>query len=99
MKNIIVSDDLKKEVKINGEAILLTRKEYDILYYLYQNPNQVLSKSQLFEKIWQDDYPEDIANAVSCQIYQLRNKIEPDPKNPYFILTIRGFGYKFSQQH
>ena len=67
MKNIIVIDDLKKEVKINGEAILLTRKEYDILYYLYQNPNQVLSKSQLFEKIWQDDYPEDIANAVSCQ--------------------------------
>lgn len=97
MKNTLIINDLNKEVKINGKIVLLTKKEYDLLYYLYQNPNQVLSKNQIVEKIWNDEC-EDASNTIYCQIYQLRKKIEPDLKHPHFILTMRGFGYKFLQE-
>lgn len=50
MKNTLIINDLNKEVEIDGKIVLLTKKEYDLLYYLYQNPNQVLSKDQIAEK-------------------------------------------------
>ena len=80
-----------------GSRIYLTAKEFDLLYFMYSHKGQVFTKVQLYQNVWGDD---DIPNAnnMTSFIRKLRKKIEPNPDNPQYILTVWGVGYKFSEE-
>ncbi len=80
-------------LKRKGELIMLTAREFEILKLLMSNPKKVYTKEQLFTMVWKDDYYGD-ENVVNVQISRLRNKIEEDPRNPRYLLTVWGIGYK-----
>ncbi len=77
----------------NGKNIELTSKEFAILRLLMENPKKVFTKAQLYSKIWEEDYLGD-ENAVNVHISRLRNKIEDNAREPEYILTVWGIGYK-----
>ncbi|MBS4538797.1 response regulator transcription factor [Clostridium sp. D2Q-11] len=79
-----------------GQEIILNAKEYLLLSYLMERSGKVFTKKQLYEAVWEEDYFFD-NNTVMVHISYIRNKIEDDPKNPQYIQTIRGIGYKFSK--
>lgn len=87
-------DPLSFEVKRMGKLIRLSHKEFSLLEYLMQHPNQIISKDQIIEHVW--DYDADVLpNTVEVYIGYLRNKIDkPFPNNVSLIQTVRGFGYK-----
>lgn len=87
-------DKLARKVHINGEEVMFTSKEYDLLLFLATHPNWVFSKTELFEKIWGLDSLGDIAT-VTVHISKLREKIEKDPSKPQYIETVWGVGYRF----
>ena len=78
-----------------GEEINLTRLEYSTLVFLASNPGIVLTRSQIFEAVWNME-SDTCHSSVANVIYNLRKKIEPDSKNPVYIKTVLGVGYKFS---
>lgn len=85
-----------KEYKVekNGRDLNLSRNEFELLVFLSKNPRQVFSREQLYERIWGFDSYGDL-NTVTVTINRLRQKIEDNPKNPKYILTVWGVGYKF----
>ena len=85
-----------KEYKVekNGRDLDLSRNEFELLVFLSKNPRQVFSREQLYERIWGFDSYGDL-NTVTVTINRLRQKIEDNPKNPKYILTDWGVGYKF----
>ena len=83
-------------VKKNGAEIGLTAKEYAVLRLLLQKPQKIYTKAQLYEKVWQEDYLGD-ENAVNVLISRLRTKIEEDPRNPVYVSTVWGIGYKLGK--
>lgn len=81
------------EVKKNGEVLDLTAKEIGLMAMFMHNPNRILSKETLFERVWGEDfYGAD--NTMMVHIRRLRAKIEEDASNPTFIVTVKGLGYK-----
>jgi len=76
-----------------GSRVELTAKEFEILKLLLQNPKKVYTKEQLYSLVWNDAYFGD-ENAVNVHISRLRNKIEEDSRNPRYVLTVWGIGYK-----
>jgi DNA-binding response OmpR family regulator len=87
--------DIKKmEIKKQGEAIVLTVNEFKILKVLLTNVGQVFSREQLVEKAFGMDY-EGFDRTVDTYIKNIRQKIEDNPKNPMYITTVYGLGYKF----
>ena len=72
-----------------------TNREYELLYFLMSNPEQVFSREYLYEQLWGLDALGD-SRTVSVHINRLREKIETDPVNPYHIQTVWGAGYRFS---
>lgn len=76
-----------------GERIDLTAKEFEILKLLFKNPRKVYTKEQIYASVWKDAYVGD-ENAVNVHISRLRSKIEDDPRNPVYIVTVWGIGYK-----
>ena len=78
----------------DGEDINLTRLEYRTLVLLATNPGIVLTRTQIFEAVWNMDSDSCQSN-ISTVICNLRKKIEPDSKNPTYIKTVLGVGYKF----
>lgn len=80
-------------VQKSGKNIELTAKEFDILKLLLQNPDRVYTKAQLYSQVWKDTYVGD-ENAVNVHISRLRNKIEDNPREPHYIVTVWGIGYK-----
>ena len=76
-----------------GKNIGLTAKEFDILKLLLQNPKKVYTKEQIYSLVWNDAYCGD-ENAVNVHISRLPNKIEDDTRNPRYVLTVWGIGYK-----
>jgi DNA-binding response OmpR family regulator len=81
-------------VTSEGQNVQLTSKEFELLLLLARNPNRVFSKDQLFDRIWGMDALGDVAT-VTVHIGKLREKIEPDVKNPQYIETVWGAGYRF----
>lgn len=77
----------------NGIELLLTPKERLLMQVFMQNINQVLTKEQLYTAVWKDSYVDD--NTIMVSIRNLRQKIEEQPKNPQYLLTVYGIGYKF----
>ena len=85
-----------KEYKVekDGRDLDLSRNEFELLMFLSKNPRQVFSREQLYDRIWGFDSYGDL-NTVTVTINRLRQKIEDNPKNPKYILTVWGVGYKF----
>ena len=79
-----------------GKGIDLTAKEFEILKLLLQNPKKVYTKEQLYSLVWKDVYYGD-ENAVNVHISRLRNKIEDDSRNPRYVVTVWGIGYKLGE--
>lgn len=84
----------KYEVTVRGETIDLTPKEFDLLLYLAKRESRILSREQLLNAIWNYDFAGE-TRIVDVHISHLREKIEENTKDPQYIKTARGFGYKF----
>jgi DNA-binding response OmpR family regulator len=82
-------------VRRDGEEVHCTRTEFRLLSELAEHPGKVLSREHLLERVWGYDYFGD-GRLVDVHVRRLRTKIEPDPANPRFILTVRGMGYKLA---
>jgi phosphate regulon transcriptional regulator PhoB len=83
-------------VKVNGKQITLSPTELKLLFFLTRNPGRVYSRNQILDHVWGDDtFITD--RAVDVHIRRLRSQIEKNMENPRYILTIRGFGYKFTE--
>lgn len=84
----------KREVNKKGELVILTNVEFNILKVLLLNPGQVFSRDKLLEKISEDSY-ESYDRTIDTHVKNIRKKIEDNPREPKYILTIYGAGYKF----
>jgi two-component system response regulator RegX3 len=80
-------------VSVNGEAVALPLKEFDLLEFLMRNKGRVLTRGQLIERVWGADYVGD-TKTLDVHVKRLRSKIEADPANPMRLVTVRGLGYK-----
>lgn len=81
-------------VKVRGQAVEMTPKELELLTYMVKHAGRTLSRERLLQKIWDFTYTAE-TRIVDVHISHLREKIEKDPKHPEYIITVRGFGYKF----
>jgi two-component system, OmpR family, response regulator RegX3 len=81
-------------VTVGGEPVRLPLKEFELLELLLRNAGRVLTRGQLIDRIWGADYVGD-TKTLDVHVKRLRAKIEPDPAQPKFLLTVRGLGYKF----
>jgi len=87
-------DPGKREVCLHGKTIDLTAKEFDLLFHFAQHPGRVYTRSQLLDAVW--EYGHDgYEHTVNSHINRLRAKIEENPAQPHYILTVWGVGYKF----
>ena len=93
----MVIDKINRTVSINGTPVSLTSKEFDLLSFLASNKGRVFTKKQIYTQVWEEEYAFDDSNIMSF-ISKLRKKIEPDPEHPFYILTIRGVGYRFNKE-
>jgi DNA-binding response OmpR family regulator len=84
-------------VTARNEQIELHAKEFNILCYLAKNQGKILTKQQIYEEVWQEQYAYD-DNNIMGYISKLRKSIEPDPNNPTYIQTVKGVGYRFSRE-
>jgi two-component system, OmpR family, response regulator RegX3 len=80
-------------VTVDGEEVALPLKEFDLLEYLLRNAGRVLTRGQLIDRVWGSDYVGD-TKTLDVHVKRLRAKLEPDPANPKYLLTVRGLGYK-----
>ena len=97
-ENILVLDDIvinisTREVKKGNDLIKLTKTEFDMLEYMTRNTGIVLSVEKIYENVWKEEFLES-ENTVMVHIRKLREKIEDDPRNPRYIKTVWGVGYK-----
>jgi two-component system, OmpR family, response regulator RegX3 len=81
-------------VAVDGGAVSLPLKEFDLLELLLRNAGRVLTRGQLIDRVWGADYVGD-TKTLDVHVKRLRSKIEPDPANPKYLVTVRGLGYKF----
>lgn len=91
-------DTRAKDVYIKGDKLAppLTVKEFQLLDLLYTHAGEVISKEEIAKNVW--DYEVYDYNAIDALVYRLRQRIEDDPGNPRFLVTVRGFGYKLITQ-
>ena len=101
-KEITYNDDFltvdvtERKVMVKGKRIKLTPREFRLFAFLVENASRVLSHKQLLEKVWGWEYTDDV-DYVRIYISHLRQKIEPDPANPRYIMTEPGVGYYFQK--
>lgn len=86
-------DSDRHVISVNGEAIALPLKEFELLEFLMRNSGRVLTRMQLIDRVWGSDYVGD-TKTLDVHIKRLRAKVESDPANPELIQTVRGMGYK-----
>jgi len=86
-------DTLSHEVRKGEKKISLTPLEFKLLQTLASHPNEVFSREQLLEQVWEYTYKAD-TRLVNVHVQRLRSKIEDDQENPKLVLTVRGWGYK-----
>lgn len=89
-------DEYNVNVKVNGKEIELTSIEYGILKLLMKNAGRILTKNQIFENVWNEEFLGG-DNTIMVHMSRLRDKIEEDSKAPKYLKTIRGLGYKFEK--
>jgi DNA-binding response OmpR family regulator len=84
-----------RQVLADGESVELTAKEFDVLSLLASHPGRVYSREQIMRHLWNGEFFGE-ARAADVHVQHIRKKIEPDPKNPRYVQTVRGAGYKFA---
>ena len=87
-------DFAAREVTCGGKHVDLSPREFELLSFFLENPNRVLERSHILNRVWGFDY-EGTARTIDNFVTKLRQKLEEDPENPRFFLTARGLGYKF----
>lgn len=87
-------DFIKRKAVLDGGALELTVKEFELLSLFVKNPGRAYSRADLLDLIWEYNY-EGYEHTVNTHINRLRNKIEKDPANPVYLLTVWGIGYRF----
>ncbi len=90
-------DPLRRAVTVREQAIILTAREFDLLWLFARHPQQVFTREQLLNHVWGYEFYGD-ESTVTVHIRRLREKIEPDPAQPSFIQTVWGVGYKFEPE-
>ena len=90
----VAINPLTRTVNVNGAAVQLTAKEFDLLFHLALHRGQVFTRSQLMDQVWDYEYAAD-PSTVTVHIRRLREKVESDPVRPRLIKTVWGVGYKF----
>ncbi|MDH3247483.1 MAG: response regulator transcription factor [Acidimicrobiia bacterium] len=91
----ITLDHATREVTVDGDSVDLTAKEFDLLFYLASHPRQVFSRNQLLEQVWDSSSEWQDPATVTVHIRRIRTKIEADPKEPKWLTTVWGVGYRF----
>lgn len=86
-------DSKKMMITQNDQPLDLTAKELQILKLFIENPQQVFTKEQIYYHVWNNDIVD--VNTISVYIKRIRSKIEKDPSNPQYLVTVWGIGYKF----
>lgn len=90
-------DPVKREVKVRGEAVILTPTEYSLLYILARHPGRPYSRLQLLDMALDESY-QGYERVIDTHISNLRKKIEKNPNEPLYIQTVYGIGYKFGEK-
>jgi DNA-binding response OmpR family regulator len=93
---LMIDFNSRSIVTINGEYEL-PPKEFDLLLFLAKNQGKILTKQQIYEKVWGEEYVYDDSNIMAI-ISRLRKKIEENPGSPKYIQTVKGIGYRFSKE-
>jgi len=81
-------------LSVNGEAVSMPLKEFELLEFLMRNSGRVLTRGQLMDRVWGSNYVGD-GKTLDVHVKRIRSKIEPDPANPVHLTTVRGLGYRF----
>jgi len=90
-------DPMRRSVMLKGESVLLTAREFDLLWLFARHPQQVFTREQLLNQVWGYEFYGD-ESTVTVHIRRLREKIEPDAAQPTYIQTVWGVGYKFEPE-
>ena len=86
-------DFRRTEVLVKGDPVVVSAKEFRLLSYLVEHPGETLSREELLREVW--GYKSTSSRTVDVHVAWLRQTLESDPKNPRWIVTVRGLGYKF----
>ncbi len=88
----LVIDLTAREVRVDGQAVPLTPREFDLLQLLASHPRRAFGREELYERLW-GDYGD--LHTVTVHVARVREKIEEDPARPRVVVTVRGMGYRF----
>ena len=86
-------DFVRREVTVDGRQTHLSRREFDLLAVLLSPARRVRTRAELIDLLWPDRYLSD-SRTLDTHIHRLRAKLEPDPAQPHFIVTVRGVGFR-----
>ncbi|MDP9474394.1 MAG: response regulator transcription factor [Actinomycetota bacterium] len=89
-------DLLRRQVFVEGKPVELTAKEFDVLALLASHPGRVYEREQIMRHLWDGDFFGE-PRAADVHVQHIRGKIEPDPKTPRYVQTVRGVGYRFAE--
>jgi DNA-binding response OmpR family regulator len=87
-------DGAMREVLVDGRAVELTAREFDLLAFLVAHPRQVFTRAQLLTRVWASDAGWQGEATVTEHVHRIRSKVEPDPGRPRWLRTVRGVGYR-----
>jgi two-component system, OmpR family, response regulator ResD len=87
-------DGPRREARLRGELVRLTRKEFDLLFLLASHPERTFTRAELLDEVWDFAWDGDSAT-VTVHVRRVREKIEDDPSNPKHVVTVWGIGYRF----
>lgn len=95
----LVIDEVAHEVLVSGEPVVLSRQEFNLLAYLAHHPQRAFTRAGLYAALWPNHDPGHDGDAtVTEHVRRLRTKIELDPNQPRWIITVRGVGYRFERR-
>ncbi|MNJ59883.1 Sensory transduction protein regX3 [compost metagenome] len=92
-----IVDGTAKELTVNGVSVECPAQVFQLLLFLCRHPNRVFAKNELYERVWGESAIND-DNTVMVHIHRIRERIERNPAQPEFLLTVRGLGYKLVQK-
>jgi DNA-binding response OmpR family regulator len=100
-RNLVIVGDLQidtrsRQVKMGDGHVDLTRTEYDILLHLARHPGTAFSRDAILASLWETTHVSD-ERAIDVHVHNIREKLEPDPKTPEYVLTVRGYGYRLRE--
>jgi len=93
----LVIDRESRQVSMRGKPVHLTTSEYGFLQLLARNPGKAFSRADIIRALW-DESPAGSERAIDVHAHNMREKLENDPKNPEYLLTVRGFGYRLREE-